>query len=1160
MAEGTEKMMVKFNVNRFDGKDFMLWKIRVENALKTNQCWNATEEGFKADDEDNEEKDEKAKLIIMSSITDKILRKIHKPTAKEMWEALIKKYEEKDVQGLNFSRKKFFNSKQGTSESVEEFIDRVINSREELEIAGLTISETDVILTIIQGIQSSFENFVQCLTVNKKVNDLDLDEIVDALVSEEKRRSELKDPNQDKYNDHAFYAKNKNFNYKRNNKGLKCFNSSKFGHIAKYCRLPKKDDKLNNNNNRKFETLNAVTEKRKDFVFNTSENNFDSRNVWLLDSGASNHSCCNEEFFSSMNSYNSVIKVGRELQVKGIGTIDLKVKFQNRIINIKINETLYVPDLSVNLISIGKLSKKGYSVFFEKDSCKIIHENEIVAECFSWKANSNLYELKVIKENEIFLTSENYDPWKLWHHRLGHLSPENMKKIRAEDLEFNKNRTNSDFCETCTLGKQTKMPHNSVEKFERNPNYIVIHSDIVGPMQTLSIGLKKYVLTYLCGFTEYSFVYLLKNKSEQFETFKEFKNPYESMTGKRINELRSDNGREYLSNEFQNYLKENGIKHNTSVEYCPQSNGKAERLNRTLIEKARCLLISENLNLNLWGAAITTANYLRNRSPSAPLGGKSPYEAFFNKMPKLNHLRIFGCKAYPLELNGNRNKFDPVSKKDCILIGYGEKEGNYKIFDKNTQKAFRSRDVKFNEDFKEKQDSIEIDISLKNDKIEKEKTEVFEEKDKEEEKEVKNEDVVEHKVEQSNIESKEKITEKDIQTEEDLNLPRRSSRVPKPVQKYVPGEAWTKKEGNDKIVNFVQNEIINEEEPNSIQEALSSRFKEKWREAIQSELDSHKENNTWTPVNLPPGRKTIKTKWIFKIKRTSNNEPGRFKARLVAKGYEQTEGIDYNETFAPVFKQQSLRLLLALAINENLSIHQIDISTAFLYGELDEEIYIDPPDGLEGINENQVLKLNKALYGLKQGPRSWNKTLVNFFNEINLKKLETDNAIFVNQFFRIAVYVDDIVIFGKEISKIEEFKQQIGNRFKIKDLGKISFLLGIQIEQLNKNTLILNQKGYIDKMIKQFDLQNCKDSEIPIQPNHKLTSQLLEEKESLRQFVDPTQYRKMIGSLIYLMTCTRPDISYSVGILSRYMQEPREFHLRFLKRLLKYVNSQETSV
>ncbi len=180
-------------------------------------------------------------------------------------------------------------------------------------------------------------------------------------------------------------------------------------------------------------------------------------------------------------------------------------------------------------------------------------------------------------------------------------------------------------------------------------------------------------------------------------------------------------------------------------------------------------------------------------------------------------------------------------------------------------------------------------------------------------------------------------------------------------------------------------------------------------------MDSLNENQTWSVCNLPKDKKTIKTRWIFKVKSNSNNEPVRFKARLVAKGYNQEYGIDYEETFAPVVKQQSLRLLLAIAENENLIVHQIDISTAFLYGELEEDIYIEPPVGhREMIQKGQVLKLNKALYGLKQASRAWNKTLVDYLKEFNLVQLKTDSCVFVNNSLVLAIYVDDIVIMSKE--------------------------------------------------------------------------------------------------------------------------------------------------
>jgi transposase InsO family protein len=228
-----------------------------------------------------------------------------------------------------------------------------------------------------------------------------------------------------------------------------------------------------------------------------------------------------------------------------------------------------------------------------------------------------------------------------------------MKKVNAKDVDLTNKNIISEFCESCALGKATKLPHRGVKKEETRTEHVTIHSDIMGPMRTKSIGSKIYFLTYLCSITEYSFVYFLKNKSERFESFKEFKSYL--LTNTKIKEFRTNNGTEYLSNEFQNYLKHHGIKHNTSVAYC-QSNGKAERLNRTLVEKARCMIIAADASLNLWTAAVDTASYLRNISTSLALNGMSPHEALFKRQPKISHLRVFGAPAYPLDINNRGDK------------------------------------------------------------------------------------------------------------------------------------------------------------------------------------------------------------------------------------------------------------------------------------------------------------------------------------------------------------------------------------------------------------------------------------------------------------------------------------------------------------------------
>jgi hypothetical protein len=518
-----------------------------------------------------------------------------------------------------------------------------------------------------------------------------------------------------------------------------------------------------------------------------------------------------------MKPYSSSIKVGdgRSLNVDGVGSIKLKVfSSHKKMISLTIEDALYVPTLSTNLISIGKLAKKGYKILFEDEVCKIKLNDKVIVEGVQSKVNNNLYELKQVNDqnflkpvNDKALSAIEKDKWKLWHHRLGHLGKENMKKLKAEDTVLD--NLKNEFCQDCALGKSIKLPHKTVE--EKRTNTVIIHSDIAGPMKTESIGKKRYMLTYLCNQTEYSFVYFLRSKNEQFEKFKEFKSQYELQRNLKIQEFRTDNGTEYLSHEFQQYLKDRGIIHNTSVPYCPQSNGKSERLNRTLIDKARCMMIASNVSQNLWTAAVETANYLRNRSPASTLQGNTPYEKLNKCLPKLSHLKIFGCDAYPLDLSRQKSKFEARAKKNCIMIGYGEKDGIYWIYDKENKKIFLSRDVKFDEEpvlnrIEAKYAEFEIKVSEENEeKEEKNDQENHDENsdenhDENSENEEKpnvvdiNESENENKEtkQEKNDENENQGSEEPIYNENDsdssLSTKPNQKRIRKQTQKYVPGQ------------------------------------------------------------------------------------------------------------------------------------------------------------------------------------------------------------------------------------------------------------------------------------------------------------------------------------------------------------------------------------
>ena len=679
----------------------------------------------------------------------------------------------------------------------------------------------------------------------------------------------------------------------------------------------------------------------------------------------------------------------------GRGTVKLKMKANNVVNTLVLNDVALVLDLGVNLVSTGRLESQGLRIISENGRSSISSGDELVGVAVRTAENPFLYEMvhqRVDKVNTVKRINElvkSKKDWMLRHQRLGHLSSQYMTKLEASDIRISQT---GEFCEECTIAKATKQPHKKKEQEKIEEERVsglkkgVIHSDLMGPIEA-SLGGCRYILTYICSKTEYSTVYLLKEKSEQASFFKEYRADYEKQFDSKIKELRTDNGLEYLSNEFQDYLRQAGIRHRTSVAYTPQSNGKAERLNRTLLEKARPMLASANLNMNMWGSAILTANYLRNRSPCKPLNFKSPYEMRYNKLPALSHLRVFGCDAYPLIVNNTRRKFDPKALTNCVFVGYEDKDGIYRIYDKTNRKIFRSRDVKFNEmiktvrfsndttspeewftiDYNQVKTSEESLINGGNEETVELEDEINGEVNEEEHSNEHHVDVVENPP----------TGNQNVQTTGPVNsIPqRKSSRTSnkperlmiKPGSKSYANRCKTY-ETPEKLVSKTYVVRSNPEEPNNYKEVLQSPEKNKWMDALKSELDSIKENNVWTVVTRPNDKSIIKTRWIFKIKRNANNEPEKYKARLVAKGYCQQYGIDYNETFAPVVKVQTLRIIFVIAAQKNLVVHQVDINTGFLNGDLDGQVFIELPPGIDTFKKDEDCNLLKALYRLKQAP------------------------------------------------------------------------------------------------------------------------------------------------------------------------------------------------
>ena len=350
-----------------------------------------------------------------------------------------------------------------------------------------------------------------------------------------------------------------------------------------------------------------------------------------------------------------------------------------------------------------------------------------------------------------------------------------------------------------------------------------------------------------------------------------------------------------------------------------------------------------------------------------------------------------------------------------------------------------------------------------------------------------------------------------------------------------------------------------EDDPINFRQAMESSKSQKWIDAMNEEIKSMKDNDVWALVPFPKGTKSISYKWIFKTKRDSKGDVERYKARLVAKGFTQKEGIDYKETFSPVSSKDSFRIIMALVAHFNLELHQMDVKTAFLNGNIDETIYmVQPENFVSGDPKNMVCKLRKSIYGLKQASRQWyfkfHQVIISFDFEMNL----VDDCIYHkfcgSKYIFLVLYVDDILLASNDIGLLHETKRFLAKNFEMKDLGDASFVLGIQIHRdRSRGILGLSQKSYIEKVLKRYGMQDCKPGDTPVAKGDKFSLNQCPKNDFEEKEMQTIPYASAIGSLMYAQVCTRPDIAYVTGMLGRYLSNPGVDHWKAAKRVLRYL-------
>ncbi|KAI3669642.1 hypothetical protein L6452_40952 [Arctium lappa] len=954
----------------------------------------------------------------------------------------------------------------------------------------------------------------------------------------------------------------------------KCYHCGFTDHIASKCPTATKADKIAK------VKKNASKAEKVTKVKNTTKG---SKGIWYLDSGCSRHMTGQKDLLTEYKEEKgpSVTFGGNGKGfTRGFGVLSNGTTTFRRV--------AYVDGLKHNLLSISQLCDKDYEVRFTKKACSVLNEKGKLA--LSGHRRENVYVIDMdstITENLCFLSKASSDVNWLWHKRLSHLNFKTLNSLSSKELVSGlpqHSYAKESLCSACEKGKQTKASFKSKQVSSVTSPLQLLHMDLFGPVNIQSIAGKKYTLVIVDEFSRYTWVIFLRCKSDTPEELISFVKKMEVLNNLTVRSIRSDHGTEFKNSSLNNFFENKGISHNFSSVRTPQQNGVAERRNRTIIEAARSMLSDSHLPTQFWAEAVNTACFTQNRSLIIKRFGKTAYELFVGRKPSISFLHIFGCQCFILNNRDQLGKFDPKAD-DGIFLGYSSISKAYRVFNKRRQTVEETIHVTFDEtrsaNSKPIADNEELNAWMLSHYRE---TEPFFSNHQHSDPPVADDDpnIIHPTAEStswvsaeplntllpSNLPSSENLSSESTQQliadepQSSLSINIQIVDPTSELSNNAPAQRWTKDHPIDQIlgdpdagiqtrrssgniclfVNFLS--LI---EPKKTDDALRD---PNWVSAMQEELTEFSRNKVWNLIPRPSDKTVIGTKWVFRNKLDEHGTVTRNKARLVAQGYRQEEGIDYDETFAPVARLEAIRLFLAYAVYKDFIVYQMDVKSAFLNGKLNEEVYVEQPPGFyDPKHPNYVYKLDKALYGLKQAPRAWYDTLSSFLISENFERGKIDNTLFFKKIkghiILVQIYVDDIIFGSTNPSLCTRFAERMKKEYKMSMMGELTYFLGLQIKQSDKGTFI-NQGKYVKDMLKKFDLNQASVMKTPMAPPLTLN------KDPSGKPVNVTAYRGMIGSLLYL-TASRPDIMYSTCLCARYQSEPKESHLIAVKRIFRYL-------